>query len=248
MPSGRRLFLIALVASLCATAGLAIFILLLGDFGETEGRILATTGFLSFYSLLSLPGGVLLDQGRVRPLAWTLIALAVLSFVLALALVWRDWNGDEDALWKLVVTASALTAACSQTAANTSRRRADDRAGLVRLYWLSIALAFVVAAMVSLAAWKEIDSEGYYRALGALVVTDLLAVVLQPLLRRMGRQAAEGEPGTYRLRVTFVGEGARELEYSAKGRDFAAALADAVRALERDGARVERIERLDGGA
>jgi hypothetical protein len=43
----KRAFLRALVISLCATAGLAILTLLVGDFDETAGRIVAPTAFIS---------------------------------------------------------------------------------------------------------------------------------------------------------------------------------------------------------
>jgi hypothetical protein len=58
---GKRLFALVLVFALCTSALLAIGILLLGEFDETQARILVTTGL---FSLLALPGGVLLDQGR----------------------------------------------------------------------------------------------------------------------------------------------------------------------------------------
>ena len=52
--SARRFFGIALVASMCATAALAVGILLFSDFDETAARILGTTAAISFFSLLAL--------------------------------------------------------------------------------------------------------------------------------------------------------------------------------------------------
>jgi hypothetical protein len=39
----KRVLVLAVIASLAVTAALAIGILLLGDFGDTEARVLATT-------------------------------------------------------------------------------------------------------------------------------------------------------------------------------------------------------------
>jgi hypothetical protein len=51
--TGKRLVLLAVAGLLTAAAALAIGILLFGDFGSTEGRILATTALLAGYGLLT---------------------------------------------------------------------------------------------------------------------------------------------------------------------------------------------------
>src|SRR5918999_677892 len=86
----RRLLVLAVIASLAVTAALAIGILLLGDFGETEGRVLATTFAISVASLLALPGAQLLDQERAVPLAWATLVLAALAFVVFEYTIWTD--------------------------------------------------------------------------------------------------------------------------------------------------------------
>ena len=57
------------------------------------------------------------------------------------------------------------------------------------LYWVAIALSAALAALIAVAAWKEIESEDYYRFLGATAVAAVLASLLQPLLRRAARPA-----------------------------------------------------------
>jgi len=54
------------ITSLAATAALAIGVLLLGDFRDTEARVLLTTLAISFSGLLTLPAAILLEQGRRR--------------------------------------------------------------------------------------------------------------------------------------------------------------------------------------
>lgn len=46
---------------MCATAALAVAILLFSDFDETAGRILGTTAAISFVSVLALPASVLVE-------------------------------------------------------------------------------------------------------------------------------------------------------------------------------------------
>ena len=223
----RRLILRMLIASLCVTAGLAIITLLAGDFDETAGRILATTAFVSLYSLIGLPGGVLLDQGRARLLAWVLVSLASLSFLLAMAAVW----GDGDDLWKPLVVTSAFAGACAQIAAATSRRREPDGRAVDRLYLASIVLGFLLAGLISYAAVAEVDDSGYYRFLGAVAVANVLSALLQPIVRRMAPAAPPAEGASPRLILTLDRLPPHE------------AIEDVVATLARHGSTVERVER-----
>jgi membrane protein YdbS with pleckstrin-like domain len=183
----RRVFLWTLVASLCLTAAIAVGTLLFAEFDDRAGRILATTALLALASLLGLPAGVLLDQGRAPALAWGQIAVVVAGFAFAAYAVWSD--GDPGWVWKLPVTLGAAAGAGAQAAASTSRLRPDDGRRLRLLYWVAIALGTVLAVLIAVAAWKEIQDSGYYRFLGATAVAAVLASLLQPLLRRAARPA-----------------------------------------------------------
>jgi hypothetical protein len=213
--SGKRVFLVALVASLVASGILAIGILLIAEFDETAGRILATTGLIGGFSLLALPAGALLDRGIARRLAWTTVVLAGAGLVVTAVLVWA--GDDAEFGWK-----------AAQTAAGVSRRRETDPASVGALQVAATVGAFTAASMGAAAAWAEIDDTTYFRLLGALVVADLLAVLLQPALRRMA-----GESHTTEARIVFLVAGTP----SAEGIDAARA------ALEAHGTRVTRVER-----
>ncbi len=231
----KRLLLLAVIASLAVTAALAIGILLLGDFDDTEWRVLGTTFAISVASLLALPGAQLLDQRRAVPLAWATVALAAVAFVLFEHALWTD--EDSETAWKRVGTAAVFAVATTQIAALTSRLKADDRKSVGVLYFATVGLGLLLATLATTAMWKEIDSDVFYRVLAALAVLNAFLVVLQPLMRRLG-----GATESYRVRFALEPNGSKELELS--GRDFAAALADGVRRLERGGRKVVRAERL----
>jgi hypothetical protein len=218
METGKRVLVIAAVASLSATAAIAIVVLLFGDFGDTEVRILGTTLAISLYSLLTLPGAILLERRVAEPLAWATIVAAAAGFVLALVAIWAA--DDSDTAWKLVGTTTAIAAALTQISALTSRRREDDTPALRGIYFAVCALAALLAALATVAIWKEIDSEGFYRALGALAVLDVFLVVLQPLLRRLR--------GTGATSTRVVLEGTPEQ------------IDEALRRLEGSGVRIQR--------
>jgi hypothetical protein len=243
LSSARRVFLLALVASMCATAALAVGVLLFSEFDETSARILCTTGALAFFSLLALPAGVLLDRGRALPLGWAALGLAALGLVLVLAFVW-NWDDDPEGLWKSALTVTVFAIAAAQAAGTTSRLRPDDPGAIRWLYPAGAGVGAIAALMSAIAAWEEIDNSGYYRALGALAVVGVLLTLLQPVLRKTAAPRSP-QTGGFRLRLSLA-DGS-QIERDESSGDFADAVARAVRAAEREGARVTKIERLEAG-
>lgn len=233
--TARRLVLIGVAVSLCATALLAIGILLFGNFGETEGRILGTTLMLAGYGLLALPAGFLLDQSRHRPLAGGVIALAATGLALALVSVWS--GGGSATLGKAVGTVTFLAVAACQTSALAARRREADSSSVGVLFALSCALALLLAVMATAAVWADPQSQVYFRILGALAVLDVLLVALQPVLA-----LARPRGDVYHLRVGL--ERGEDLETDVEAPDFAAAASHAIREAERSGRRVRRVARV----
>lgn len=188
--SGKRLFFLGLIASLVLTAAIAIGVLLFGEFDETTGKILSTTALLALFSLVALPGGVLIDQRRHLSLAYATLVLATIAFALALGVVWRDWESEGgEALWRTLAAFAAFAGAAAQAATTTARLRPDDTPLVRRLYVASLVLGVLLAGMIALAAALEIDSSGYYRVLGAVAVADVLLVVVQSVARRLGGPA-----------------------------------------------------------
>jgi hypothetical protein len=180
----KRPLLIAALASLTAAALLAIAILLFGDFGSTEGRILATTLAVSFYSLLTLPGSILVERRSAVALGWTTIVLGVLSFLLAAAAIW-GLVGEEPG-WKLTGIATAWAAATTQIAALTSRRRSADDTAVRSVVIGACTLAVVLAVLVTVAIAAELeDAERFFRVLAALAVLNVFLLAFQPILRRL---------------------------------------------------------------
>ena len=230
----RHAVLLAVAASLIGTALLAIAILLVGDFGATEGRILATTTLIAGYGLLAVPGGFLIDQQRGLSLAAASLVAAAAGLALAVTVVW--WEDPPDAMGKALGTATVVALACAQTAALFARRRDQDSGTVRRLYVVSCVLAFTAAGMFAVGIWGGIEDPLYFRVLGSLAVLDLLVVALQPLLA-MTRLS----PRPFRLAV--VVEPGERFETSVEAGDFAAAAAKAIRRAEKAGHQVLEVDR-----
>lgn len=201
--SGKRLFFLGLIASLVLTAAIAIGVLLFGEFDETTGKILSTTALLALFSLVALPGGVLIDQRRHLSLAYATLVLATIAFGLAMGVVWRDWESEGgETLWRTLAAFAAFAGAAAQAATTTARLRPDDTRLVRRLYAASLVLGVLLAGMIALAAALEIDSSGYYRVLGAVAVADVLLVVVQSVARRLGGPAQATAGGARSILVT----------------------------------------------
>jgi hypothetical protein len=226
----RRLLVRVVVVALCATGGIAIVVLLTRSFDDMSWRILGTTMTISFCSLLAVPAGVLLERGLRPWLARASAALTAAAFVLTLVAIWS--SPDEAAFWKPWGIVGVLALAAAQGCGIESRRRDSDSPGVRILVGGSVVTGSLLAGLGILAILAEIDSTGFYRGLGALAILNVLLLAVVAVLRR-----GSGPIGRlHRLRVD--GKLVEE-----PGRDFAAAVAAAIRAAEKDGSEVRRIER-----
>lgn len=233
MGSGKRILLLAVAGLLSASALLAIGILIVGHFGRTEGRILATTALLAAYGLLALPSTILLDQGRSRRLAVIGLSLPTVGASLALVALWT--SNPSPTLGNAVGTVTAFALASTQASALAAGRRERDPTSVRRLYAFSSALAATAAVMFTALLWAQIERESYARLLAALVVLDLLLVALQPILARARPLGVR-----FRLRVLVEPDETVVLEVEAP--DLATAASKAIRTLERDDRRVLGLE------
>lgn len=231
--TGKRLVLLAVAGLLTAAAALAIGILLFGDFGSTEGRILATTALLAGYGLLTLPAAILRDQRRAAGLTVAIVVLAVAAASLTTVAVWTD--EPSEALGKAIGALNAWLVAAVQPAALTLRRRERDARVVRLLFGGSSVLVVALALMFTVLLWAEIDSERYGRVFGALLVLNVLLVALQPILARARPLAV-----VHRLRVIVVAE--EPIDLTVEAPDLAAAASKAIRTVERDGHRILRLE------
>ena len=231
-----RVLLVAVAVLLTASALLAVAILLVGEPGELEGRILATAAVLGGFGVAALPGAMLLDQGRAPRLAAALLVLCPASAALVLIPVWRD--DPPTSLVKVMGTAVIATALVAQTAALVALRR-EHAPPVVRLLFVaSVVLAAAVWILATAMIWAEMGDPEEARFLGALVVLDLLSAALQPILAR-----ARAAGVRVRLRVTTAA-GAADV-VTRNGRDLGSAVATAIREAEDAGGDVASVEILE---
>lgn len=224
----RRALLLLVAAAMTAAAALAIGILLLGDFGGTEGRILLSTVLLALHGALATPAAVLVDQRRRLSLAAACAAVVSVSAALNVVGVW--WSSDSETFGKVIGTVMFVAIPTVAAAALATRP-------LHRLFVPSLAAAYLTAALAVGALWTETEQEAYFRVVGALAVLSVLLIALQPVLLRATRSRV-----TVPLRV--VDDEGRSSDTFAEGATFADAARNAIRAAERQGRHVRSVETI----
>lgn len=226
----RRFLLRTIVAGACLTAVVAIVALLAGNLDQTSGRVLLTTTAISVFGVLAVPAQMLLDRGTLPVLARLSGALTGATFLLTCVVIWTPDLTTN--LWRAWGVGLTLTLSAAQVAAVEARRRDSDSHAIRRLAGLSMVTAGSLAVLATVGILGPVASGGYFRLTGVLAVLDVLSLVIVAALRR-GESA--GVP-THRMRLD-----GRLVE--APGRDFAAAVAAAIREQERQGTPVKRVER-----
>jgi hypothetical protein len=234
----RRFLLLSVVTALSLTALIAITAVLGGAFGDTEWKILATTGGFALASLFAMRGTILIDQGRHRNLGWWVVGLSGLAFLLELKVVWID-TGDSEVTWKALAVTAGFAGALGQIATSLARRRPTDPPSLRPLSWAAGACALTVEALIAYAAIAEVSDGGYYRLLGAVFILDVLLVALEAVVRRLGAKPVV--QAGHAAFVCVLADG-RHVQREAREHDLPNAVASALRELAAKGERVRSVE------
>jgi len=181
----KRTFLLAMIVSLSISALIGIVIFLLGDFGETEGRLLMTTLTVGGYSLIGLCCSVLYERKTHNWLAVSGMVLSVLGFLFSVLAIWEALDMESETTWKGVFMLLIL----AFTAAHISLLlliRSDS--GLVKgALAATVTCISIVAGMLLWFTWTgfDIEEEFFYRLLGVFSILDVLGTIVTPILHKV---------------------------------------------------------------
>lgn len=187
-PSLTRGFLTLFVISIGANAVLGIWALLSGDFGETQGKVLATSFLVSAAMLSILVNIPAIRRRELWPVPAIGAAAGASGFAMLVALVW--FEGDDD-VWFRSVGSLLVVAAAATLAASLSLIGVPSR--LAWVHAVVDALIGLLAVTILYAIWFEPDTEWYARLVGIEAVLVAAMTLLVPVLSRF---ASPGETGT----------------------------------------------------
>jgi hypothetical protein len=214
-----RALLLMAVGALSSAALVAIGILLFGDFGETEGRILLTVLAIAGYSLLGLAATTALGRAPIW-LAPTGLGVSAVGFVLFVALIWTEPAGSL--LGRLMGTCSVVAVAIAHAALLLLLTRQAGGTAAAQVRRATLVASSVLTAMlvvILLADWEP--PELYGRLLGAVAVLTVLGSLLVPILWKLSAGAAGVAPKGWEsgaAEAEAVGGARLDLRY--RGRTF----------------------------
>ena len=179
----KRTFLYSLIGSVTLSALIGIGVILFGDFGNFEVRVLMTTLTITAASILGLACGAYLETGRGKALPVIGIVMAVAAAIMTFFIIWNVADKSETFI-KAAGTVTLLALSCSHLSL-LSLARLDKR-----FYWSRI-VAFVCvwtlsAILIYIMWWEpESSSDLVARVIGVLSILIASATVITPVFHKL---------------------------------------------------------------
>ena len=195
----KQAFLYTVIAALVLSALMGIDVLLSGEFRETEGRILATTLAVSFFSMLSLACAAAHEKGQSHwPLSIPGLALGAAGLVLYVLSIWLDWwhwnryptpHADQ---WLAILGIFSFSFA-QASVLSLARVRPQVR----WVFYAAVISILALAAFISGMILAEPGREGWpFRVAGILGILDACFSLCVPIVSRLSGK--EPAAATYR--------------------------------------------------
>ena len=194
-PHGRRrlqrVALYLVLASVAVSAAIDAFALLVGDFGTTQTRLLASTLSVTGASAIAVACGFAWKRRRLGAVPPAGIALGIAGFGLLIVGIWTEPEGD--AFPRGIGTLLALAVAATHASVVSPF-------GLAPRFRWAFAAAYglnaLLTALVVYAIWGEPDGSGFWRLTGTVAILLAAATIAIPVLRRLGAAAPPVEAAT----------------------------------------------------
>jgi signal transduction histidine kinase len=179
----RRIFLYLLIGSVSLSALIGIGVLLLGDFGIIEVRVLMTTMVVTIVSVLGLACGAYIEVRGGKHVPFAGIAFSVIAGLMSFFLIWNVLD-DEEIFIKSFLTATLLAAACSHISL-LSLARLDQRFSWTRIS--AVVCIILLCSILLFILWFEPEGESdlIYRLLGVLGILLASITVVTPVLHKL---------------------------------------------------------------
>ena len=181
----RRAAIAFFFASVALNACLGIVALVMGDFGQTQGKVLGTSLCVTAAVMLALAATPAWERRLLGPVPAVGASSGAVGFALLIVAIWLGEDASPT-LGKAVGTALTVGGAGSLASLLALPRLAPRHRHVLTT---ALALGAVAAAMVLVQIWGELDSSLYARALGVVAVLLGAVAVSIPVLHRIGDTA-----------------------------------------------------------
>ncbi|MDQ3017093.1 MAG: hypothetical protein M3R25_10310 [Bacteroidota bacterium] len=191
----KKYFLTTLVGALSISALIGIYIFLVGDFGETEGKILATTLSLGGFSLLGLACAASINKPKLRTFSKAGMIFSVIGLLLTISIIWEILDPDDT--W--MTTVMFLILSFSFAHVSLLLLISPKTKGVKIVLTATIVCIGIVAVMLIKTTFNEFnDGDFYLRLLGVFAILDALGTITTPILNKISdaKDETTANPGS----------------------------------------------------
>lgn len=180
-----------LIASVAVSALIGIGVLLLGNFGLIEVRVLMTTMVITVVSVLGLACGAYIEVRGGRELPYAGILFSVIAGLMSFFIIW-DVLDDDEIFIKSFLTVTLLATACSHLSL-LALARLDRRFSWTRIS--AVICVILLCAILLYILWFEPTGESdlIYRILGVLGILLASITVVTPVLHKLSSDKTDVE-------------------------------------------------------
>lgn len=180
-----------IAGGLCVAGAVAIWGLIIGRFDATSARVVGSALAADLATLCGLAGSTVLLRGGPRSaLGAATILDSGAALILILVLIWVP-TADSDPMFQAFGVTATMMLAGAHGSLLSGWLRPSDARGVVALTEIATGCASTVALLTSglllFAPHDATVAPGVWRLLAVLVVIAVLATLLAPLTRRIGR-------------------------------------------------------------
>ncbi len=178
----KKLFLRLLIAALCISAAIGIFVFLAGDYGDTEIKTLLTTLSLVGYSLSALCCSTIYEKEGLKLFSLTGMAVSGIGFLITITAIW-EFIDTED-FFKTVIIFMILATAFGHISLLLLVKPKNNT--IKYLLITTVVFVCIVAMMLIKATVTEFDEdEFYFRLLGVFTILDVLGTIATPIANKI---------------------------------------------------------------
>jgi len=172
-----------LIGSVAISAVVAIGVVLFGNFGNFEVRVMMTTLTVTVTSILGLACGAYLESRRGRTVPIAGIALSIAAALMTFLIIWNVYDRSETFI-KATGSVTLLALCCSHLSL-LSLARLDKRFAWSQM--LAFVAVWLLATILLYLIWFEPagESDLIFRMIGILSIVIAAVTVMTPVFHKL---------------------------------------------------------------
>ena len=183
--NAKRFSLALCIAFLILTAAVAIISVFSGSFGDVQLKILATTFSISTASICSMSCAAFMEHKNDKKLGLVGIAFSILATIMVISGIWIEIEVFTEKYWKTTISLIVLSIAFAHAFLLLLPKLNPEHRWVQTASVIGIGL---LAFMICMAMWGEIDDGGFYKLLVVNSILVVLCTLVIPICMRMRRE------------------------------------------------------------